>query len=201
MQYNFIIILANGTSKRMNYNKSNIFIKNNLLINHYKYYIVEKIKSNNIYINSNIKLYLNIPDIIFNIGPMGALYTIITYFNYLKKSRKILLLTIDMPIISKKILKFLYTWKNKYKIILYSNTQFPILMQLNYKKNDFLYNNFAINKYNFRNNSIKNFIKSKKAKILFYKIRKKLLLNINNKTIWIIIKKLLEKNDKFKFQM
>ena len=72
-----IIILANGQSKRMLYNKSLFFIKKKTLIEHIKIFFKKNIK---IYVNSNIKIYNNIPDLIKNIGPISALYTVIKYF-------------------------------------------------------------------------------------------------------------------------
>lgn len=193
MKNNIVIILASGKSKRMIFKKTNLFIKKDIIIEHYKKYIKQKT-----YINSKIKIYNNIPDIIPNIGPVGALYTTI---KYIQKNTNILLLSIDMPIISKKIIKLLYNWKKKYKIINYNKINFPNLIQMNKKNYENLNKNIKIYEYIKKKISVQNFIKKIKRKKIFYKIRKKLFTNINNKKIWINIKKIIEKENKFIFQI
>ncbi len=112
MKRNLLIILANGESKRIQYNKNNLFIKNNILIDHYIKNIFNKKNYEKIYINNKIKIYINIPDIIYNIGPIGAIYSII---KYLKKKKNLLLLPIDNIIISYKFINIFFKWKKNIK--------------------------------------------------------------------------------------
>ena len=190
MKRNLLIILANGESKRIQYNKNNLFIKNNILIDHYIKNIFNKKNYEKIYINNKIKIYINIPDIIYNIGPIGAIYSII---KYLKKKKNLLLLPIDNIIISYKFINIFFKWKKKYKIIIYKNNFFPMLLKINYKK-------YEIIKIKNSNNSIIKFINSKNTKKIIYKTRKKLLININYNIIWIKIKYILEQKNNFIFK-
>ena len=68
-----------------------------------------------------------------------------------------------------------------------------MLLKINYKK-------YEIIKIKNSNNSIIKFINSKNTKKIIYKTRKKLLININNKNIWIKIKYILEQKNNFIFK-
>lgn len=193
---NIIIILSNGKSIRMNYKKENLFIKGNILIKYYVNYIIKNIKNKKLYVNTNTKIYNNIPDIIKNIGPIGALYTIKKFFltqNLYKKINTILLISIDNPIISNKTIKLLYSWKKKYEIIMYNKINFFNIIQIN---NKILKKNIQIKK----KKSLIEIMKISKKKIINNKIRKNLLININNKKTWMIIKNILESKNEFNFK-
>lgn len=185
-----ITILTGGKSKRMGYKKQKILLKN---INLKKYLIIffKKINLINVFLNikklkkNNSKFYIK--DEFNSESPLIGLFSIIKYF--LKESvfQITLILTNDMPLLTKKLIFTLITINNSYNGAYFINKQFPLKIKIT-KKNLILLKKIILkNKYQIKN--VTTFIKLKKLN--FIKKHYLIFSNINSPKKWFTINRLL----------
>ncbi len=173
------LILVGGKSTRMGVDKSNLTYFNKPQIDHVFDLLKELVPKENIYYsvrkNQTLENKLVITDEFPNLGPFGAIYSAFKYDN----TKAWLVLAIDIPYISVKVLKYLFNNRNtnciattfqgkdkKYPeplITIYETTLFPIL------------------KENLKNNTLSliNILKSNKVELI--KIDDSIIQNINYK--------------------
>lgn len=195
------LLLTGGKSKRMGYNKALLPIHTKNLNNHMLgllheigitniYYSISKNNLNtNNNNNNNTSSQYYIQDLYDNKGPLTGIYSVLNFLLRQKKYTTLLVLPIDMPLLTNKLLKQLITEKKNNDVCKFKKNNLPFYITINKKIVTMLHTTLNTNKY-----SLTSFFNKLKIHEITNSIKKH-FLNVNTPKKWLFTNKHIKLSD------